>query len=643
MLKSTVEQVIGQEYKKWEWQGEGKAGYGNRIFIDAPTGSGKTTFILQTLLPYYSAQGRKILYLVNRRILKAQIREMVADLPHSQYAAIRVELYQEIEKKIMAVHMEHNMKDSDKGDGYNSLQKLSEYDCLVCDEAHYFLTDSTYNTNTVLSYRWIQKAFCGKVCIFMSATVDELKTYMEKNNLHDYGEINSLCYGIPKCGPSISGLRKRSKLSRGEEYEKPEKDHGIISYHVSRDYGYIGAKNIRIIDNRKALVDLVVEGSQKWLVFVDNINYGKALRNSVKKRLRKLKNKDSSEEIEGSVILITSGYKREQNSTDEVDRIIRTQAFSAKVLIVTAVLDNGVNIKDIDVRNVVLFADTETEFIQMLGRKRKDAQLFKLYIYGYDKKHFSNRKRQLRKQKEIADQYLCAIEEKIKNLTWENSSESWDDPNQKPLDECEERGIESQHKKLMQEMLDGRIDYEDVRHSFTVYDGKWFLNMLALQHIEDLNHYYGKVIKKFETEGEDAFAREQLSWLEKTGKIADEIIKESKLKGEKESRRRVTAALREIAGKKKVKEEYIKFTEGILTDLRVLAAYPVDFPDETKRTDEQLEKWDTVKREFNKTGKVLSKQSMDFLRTYCRIPFRVENDRKGGYMVRLENNKDENM
>lgn len=668
MFNSPVERKIGNDYKeRWKAYRKQEEKSADRIFIDAPTGSGKTTFILQRLLPYYSRTERKILYLVNRRILKEQIREMIADLPHAQYGAIRVELYQEIEKRIVSVPMQYrktdllrekereeeqeqsehstqyNKTDSVQGYDYSFLKKLSEYDCVVCDEAHYFLTDSTYNTNTVFSFRWIQDVFRNKVCIFMSATIHELKSYMETKNLYDYGESNTAYYGIAVYDPSVAMLNNRIARLKEETCRKLN-DHEVITYSVNRDYSYISANNIRIIYNRKALVDLVAEGNHKWLIFVDNIKYGNALRNSIKKKLKKHKNGDSSESMERDVILLSSGYKRDQEATDEVDRIIRTQASSAKVLIVTAVLDNGVNIKDLDVRNVVLFADTETEFIQMLGRKRKDAQQFKLYIYGYDKNHFSKRKRQLRKQKEIADRYLRDIEEVIDKLTLENSNESWNDKkNQDRLNEWERACIEDQHEKIMREIYDNYNGYENVRCSFTVYDGKWHLNLLSFENIQKLVCYFNNMIRKFDEEGEDAFAREQLRWLGKTGETAEDIIRESKLADEKESRKRVTAALREIAGKKMIREEYKKLTDEMLTDLRVVVAHPVDFPSEMERTNEQFEKWNTIKREFSKAGKVLSKQSMEFLRTYCRIPFQLDNDRKGGYMVRFVNQEGEDV
>ena len=71
-----VSERIGEEYKKWE--------SGSMVFIASPTGSGKTQFILKTLLPYFSKENKKILYLVNRRILKKQMEEDISKLPDEQ-------------------------------------------------------------------------------------------------------------------------------------------------------------------------------------------------------------------------------------------------------------------------------------------------------------------------------------------------------------------------------------------------------------------------------------------------------------------------------------------------------------------------------------------------------------------------------
>ena len=68
---NTVTDKIGEEYKQW-------SNY-NKIFISAPTGSGKTYFILNVLLPFACSQNRKILFLVNRKILKLQLEKEISN------------------------------------------------------------------------------------------------------------------------------------------------------------------------------------------------------------------------------------------------------------------------------------------------------------------------------------------------------------------------------------------------------------------------------------------------------------------------------------------------------------------------------------------------------------------------------------
>lgn len=53
---------------------------GDKIFITAPTGSGNSYFVLNKLLPYAYSKKVNILYLVNRKILKAQLQEYVKEI-----------------------------------------------------------------------------------------------------------------------------------------------------------------------------------------------------------------------------------------------------------------------------------------------------------------------------------------------------------------------------------------------------------------------------------------------------------------------------------------------------------------------------------------------------------------------------------
>ena len=67
---------------------------------------------------------------------------------------------------------------------------------------------------------------------------------------------------------------------------------------------------------------------------------------------------------------MANGDGKDDPAYSEIRNIRKCGKFNCDVLITTSVLDNGVNIKDPDVKNIVLITDDEVEFKQMLGRKR---------------------------------------------------------------------------------------------------------------------------------------------------------------------------------------------------------------------------------------------------------------------------------
>ena len=84
-----ISEKIRDEYLKWN--------NGDVVFITAPTGSGKTYFILNKLVSYVSSQGKKLLYLVNRRILKQQLEADISRLSIKDQNAIIIKSYQALE------------------------------------------------------------------------------------------------------------------------------------------------------------------------------------------------------------------------------------------------------------------------------------------------------------------------------------------------------------------------------------------------------------------------------------------------------------------------------------------------------------------------------------------------------------------
>lgn len=65
-----LEEIIGNQYRNWK--------SGEWVFISAPTGTGKTTFVLNQLVPEAKNAGKEVLFLSNRTILRDQVKNIVA-------------------------------------------------------------------------------------------------------------------------------------------------------------------------------------------------------------------------------------------------------------------------------------------------------------------------------------------------------------------------------------------------------------------------------------------------------------------------------------------------------------------------------------------------------------------------------------
>lgn len=118
----------------------------NHYTIFAETGVVKTTFILNTLVT--KAQKDKVLYLCNRKVMVKQFGKLYQKQPEN----LKVKLYQSLE----------NFSSSEELDKY-----LSQFKYIICDEAHYWLSDY-FNIKNFISFKAIN-SFKG-IVIFVTGT-----------------------------------------------------------------------------------------------------------------------------------------------------------------------------------------------------------------------------------------------------------------------------------------------------------------------------------------------------------------------------------------------------------------------------------------------------------------------------------------
>lgn len=441
---------IGEEYKKWK--------NGDLIIINAPTGRGKTTFITEKFLPYSSEQGKKILYLVNRKILREQIQIEIENnvnkfltkpglLTKITSDVIWVCTYQEIENWILQ--------------GRESI--LHQFDVVVYDEAHYFYADSNFNTKTQLSFDCLWEWFTCKLQIFMSATIDNVKNFILDKKSFDQWGVN----------------------------------HWVITKHyfeytLDKDYSFVDWKYFTSQTEMKKVIGAERE-KEKWLIFVDSKENGKQLYEDLKK-------------IGKSVNYIDAEYWKDENETECVQKITTKKRFTESILIATAVMDNGISLIDEKLRNIVIMADIEETFLQMLGRKREDNQRVTLYLFQRNAEYFQKRLNTVQSILKLEEPYLNEIlaPYRFKNVQYS--------PYKLKFQGVWQLDCRFQQHILNDVILGNSRKREEASKLLYSYGGVLAVNMFSLIKYKNLRVIYNNLINELRND-ENAFIKMQARWL----------------------------------------------------------------------------------------------------------------------------------
>lgn len=311
------------------------------IFISAPTGSGKNTFVNEFLITkfdvdrYYN-EDEYFLYLVNRTALKEQVLNNLKE-------SLKTKTIRDYDEFVyVCTYQELNTEIDEKNSKIRKMLEKGRIKYAVMDECHFFLSDSVFNSSTYLLLKYLIINLKSAVRVYMSATLEDVAQVIL--------ELEYKCRSI---------------------------DFSCLYYYFERNYNYIA--NICAYRKFDEIENFVLETltkykEQKFIIFVSRKDEGKKLRN-------KLTN------LNISCVFISSETKFECADKDtyiEYQNIVHNEKFKSQVLISTSVMDNGITIKDKNVVNVVIDVFDRVEMLQMLGRIRvkKDHQI-NLYIRDY--------------------------------------------------------------------------------------------------------------------------------------------------------------------------------------------------------------------------------------------------------------------
>jgi len=303
------------------------------ITIKAPCGRGKSYFIKNTLYNYAKENGYKILFLIHRNNCKDQfIKELERD---NKTDIIEIVSYQKIETKLK----------------HSKPFNLSAYKYVICDEFHYFVSD-TFNKYTDLSYNHILNA-PNSIKIFMSATGDFMTKY-----INNQSKVNTIDYEIEQ---DFSFIKK-------------------LEFYYSDD----------VLEN---YIEQAYKNKQKTLLFLSLENAKKYY----------LKYKDNS-------LFNCSKSKKEYKyvNEDRIQEMLEHEKFECLFMFTTTVMDAGLNIIDDELTNIVIDVGIDMDtIIQCIGRKRltKTSHTVNVLMKAYSNKRLGGFETYYNKAIEQADYF----------------------------------------------------------------------------------------------------------------------------------------------------------------------------------------------------------------------------------------------
>lgn len=354
MKRKYISELVGDEYLEWGIR---------KVFISAPTGSGKSYFVVTKLLRYLMKTGKKLLILCNRKLLRKQYWMQVLRQCTDYYEmkeAVEIRTYQEISEAII--------------NGVDVKVLLRGYACICMDEVHYFVSDSDFNPyGTFFLLQTILKTTIKQQVIFLSATLDCVLPWIKKI----YAAIQQ----------DFSWETLQNKAMK-EAFENK-------NYNIDANCNYKYVKCFAMAD-LESLCEVIGHDQYKSLFFYDD----KSKADEIVEMLK------THGELEvADIAKINSDNIDDSDNDVVVNTLTMTNQIACKVLITTSVLDNGVSVHDSAVKNIVIVTESKVSFLQMLGRIRmEDIDRVNLYFIIRPAAVFAQRENEIKRVLDLADQ-----------------------------------------------------------------------------------------------------------------------------------------------------------------------------------------------------------------------------------------------
>lgn len=264
--------------------------------------SGKTTMIVKHLVPLAEKENKKILFLYPRSAIGDQIKQrFVSD-------AIEYQTYQSFETLI------------------NEEVIIPHYDYIVCDEAHYFVEDASFNVDTELSFDFINNEK-KSVKILLTGTPEPLQYVEFKKPVIAMTSVDYSNHNV-----EVVFLTRSTKMIENEIRKELEEGKQTLVFSSSATAAYEMSRNF--LDHNPFFISS--KGNQSF---------------------------------------------KSKNDEDVRELVIKEEKTERSVGFMTAAMNTGINFNE-DVKNVVILGSpSSVDIRQSVARVRKGESNRKVRLY----------------------------------------------------------------------------------------------------------------------------------------------------------------------------------------------------------------------------------------------------------------------
>lgn len=350
---SYLSDVIGEDYKNWQ--------PGDDIWLNTTCGSGKTTFVMNTL-KHHIDQDYKVLYLTNRKPLMNQVKisaakklgNKVKDMPPEFLDCI-----DDLDKKIYFANYQGLVNSYKYGDKYKPEVFENQKVLLICDEVHWFTSDCLFSEGPDVVLDKLLRQFSSAITLYMTSTDWDIYNIIGRR----LAKIHQDRFNPGATGMVPTPYGWQSTTLRPEHpceftfkacYVSNGFDRSKVKAYSFKSYGDI-AEQIK-----------KTPASEKWLIYADTKEHGRYL-----------------ESIIADSVFIFSEDRQNKLTDDgksEKENVVSEELFKHRVLIATSILDCGTSINDKEVKHVVINSIDPVITVQFVGRIRRSGSPLNIYF-----------------------------------------------------------------------------------------------------------------------------------------------------------------------------------------------------------------------------------------------------------------------